>query len=272
MDNTSESIESVRHQFSPDIADLVRFLRTNNMTRTELCFRREYHSLITKISSNDHSQSVHNSIDVNDYFAVYSCLSNFIFNSSYQIELIQCLFPLFVHLYLDLIENNHINECQKFYQQFVHSTFESLHLEFFSQLKLISHSSKHLIRCPLTNAFRTSRFFLRLSMASCNELQDFIDYIKCLTKLDVQYYLSSSQISLLLSIFQRYIKIDINQQLFTPLNIVRFQTVEQPMTPIFVHTILANRIQFTRLHTGFFPLQTLPTEYHRSSGKVKSIR
>jgi WD40 repeat protein len=97
-------------------------------------------------------------------------------------------------------------------------------------------------------------------MTSCTELQNFIDNIKNLTNL------TSLQISLLLSIFQQYVKIDINQQLFTPSNIVRFQTIEQPMTPIFVHTTLANKIQFTRLYTGIFPLQSLPIDSNQLSG------
>ncbi|CAF4414899.1 unnamed protein product, partial [Adineta steineri] len=59
---------------------------------------------------------------------------------------------------------------------------------------------------------------------------------------------------------------DINQQIFTSSNIVRYQTSEQPMTPIFVHTNLANKIQFTRLYTGLFPLQSLPGDSNRSSG------
>ena len=240
-----------------EIDDLLRFLQNNNLKETEICFRRECHSLIhTSIN-----QCLRNSANVNDYFIVYSYLSNFILNSPYQIELIQFLFPVFVHLYLDLIEYNYINECQQFYKQFVHSTFHSLHSEFFYQLKLISKSSKHLYQCSLTNTFRTSRFFLRLSMTSCTELQNFIDY----TKLNSKSYLTSAQISLLLSIFQQYLKVDINQQLFTPSNIVHFQTIEQPMTPIFVHTILANKIQFTRLYTGIFPLSNDP---NRLSSKV----
>ncbi|CAF1326123.1 unnamed protein product [Rotaria sp. Silwood1] len=256
MDNT---MESFYHQYSPDIIELIRFLQQNNMKQTELCFYREYYSLNNKISLTNDNKYIHNLLNVNDYFVIYSCLSNFIFNSSYQIELIQCLFPLFVHFYLDLIEHNYINECENFYKKFIHSTFYLLHKEFFYQLKLISKSSKHIYQCSLINAFRTSRFFLRLSMTSYNELQNFIDYIK----FNSQYYLTSSQISLILSFFQQYIKIDINQQLFTRSNIVRFQTIEQPMTPIFVHIKIANTIQFTRLYTEIFPLQSLSIEYNR---------
>ncbi|CAF3998710.1 unnamed protein product [Rotaria sp. Silwood1] len=102
-------------------------------------------------------------------------------------------------------------------------------------------------------------------MTSYNELQNFIDYIK----FNSQYYLTSSQISLILSFFQQYIKIDINQQLFTRSNIVRFQTIEQPMTPIFVHIKIANTIQFTRLYTEIFPLQSLSIEYNRLLGNIK---
>ncbi|CAF0841814.1 unnamed protein product [Adineta steineri] len=274
MDNSKESIERLCHQFLPDIVDLLRFLRTYNMKETETCFRRECHSLVNtlnKTSVTNEDQSIPNSINVNDYFVVYSYLSNFIFNSPYQIELMQFLFPLFVHLYLDLLEHNYINECQQFYKQFVHSTFYSLHSEFFNQLKLISQSSKHLRQCTLTKAFRTSRFFLRLSMTSCKELQNFIDYTKNLTKINSQFYLTPSQISLLLSIFQQYIKVDINQQIFTSSNIVRYQTSEQPMTPIFVHTNLANKIQFTRLYTGLFPLQSLPGDSNRSSAQYSQL-
>jgi transcription initiation factor TFIID subunit 5 len=270
MDDTNESMDGFSDQFPPDMVDVLGFLRNHNMKETETCFRRECHSLINKISSSNEHQYLRNSTNVNDYFAVYSYLSNFIFNSPYQIELIQFLFPLFVHLYLDLIEYNYIQECQYFYNQFVHSTFQSLHSEFFYQLKLISQSSKHLYQCPLTNAFRTSRFFLRLSMTSCTELQTFIDYTKNSTKFNSPFDLTSSQMSLLLSIFHQYLKIDINQQLFTPSKIVRFQTIEQPMTPIFVHTTLANKIQFTRLYTGIFPLQTSSIDSNRLSSHEMS--
>jgi len=259
MDNTKESIEHFCCQTLPNIVELFRFLRKHNLKETETCIRRECHSFVHQIET----KYLRNSTNVHDYFIVYSYLSNFINNSPYQIELIQFLFPLFVHFYLDLIEYNYINECQHFYNQFIHSTFQLLHSEFFYQLKLISQSSKHLYQCPLTNAFRTSRFFLRLSMTSCTELQNFIDYTKT-----SQFNLTTTQISLLLSIFQQYLKIDINQQLFTPSNIVRYQTIEQPMTPIFVHTTLANKIQFTRLYTGILPL---PIDSNRSSSNEHDL-
>jgi WD40 repeat protein len=102
-------------------------------------------------------------------------------------------------------------------------------------------------------------------MTSCTELQNFIDHTKNQIKSNSSCDLTSSQLSLLLSIFHQYLKIDINQQLFTPSNVVRFQTIEQPMTPIFVHTTLANKIQFTRLYTGIFPVQSLPTDPNRTS-------
>lgn len=233
--------------------EIVQSLRKSHFNQTELCFYREY---LQRLSSNHFLPSLRNSANVYDYFAVYSYLANFIDQSSYQIELIQFLFPLFVHLYLDLIEHDYIKESQYFYQQFASCTLRSLHTEFFYQLKLISQTSKHLSQCPLTHAFRTSRFFLRLSMTSCTELQNFIDHTKHLIKSNITCGLTSTQLALLLSIFHQYLKIDINQQLFRPSNVVYFQTIEQPMTPIFVHTTLANKIQFTRLYTGIFPVQS----------------
>ncbi|CAF0753559.1 unnamed protein product [Adineta ricciae] len=240
-----------------DIVDLLRLLRSYNMKETEARLRQEYRSL----TSTDHQTSFTTRLNVNDYFIVYSYLLDFIMSSHYQIELIQFLFPLFVHMYVDLIEHDYLDDAQAFYDQFVDSTLYSLHTEFFYYLKMISRSSKHLSQCPLTDSFRTSRFFLCLSMATCKELQAFIHH----TRTDSQSCLTSAQISLLLSIFQRHIKVDVNQQEFTPSNIVRYQTVEQPMAPLFVHTTLANKIQFTRLYTGVLPSQTLPLDPNRSS-------
>lgn len=233
--------------------DIVQSLRQSHFNQTELCFYREY---LQRLSLNNFLPSLRNSANVYDYFAVYSYLVNFIDQSLYRIELIQFLFPLFVHLYLDLIEHDYIKESQYFYQQFASCSLRSLHTEFFYQLKIISQTSKHLSQCPLTHAFRTSRFFLRLSMTSCTEFQTFIDQTKHLIKSNITCDLTSTQLALLLSIFHQYLKIDINQQLFRPSNVVYFQTIEQPMTPIFVHTNLSNKIQFTRLYTGIFPVQS----------------
>lgn len=238
--------------------ELLRFFRTYQLTHTELCFRRECPSL------------------VNDYFLVYACLQKFILQSSYQSELIQFLFPLFVHFYLNLIEQHHYEEAQRFYDQFARDTIlEDLHEEFFYHLKLIACSSNHLRRCFLTDAFEKSRFFLRLSMTSCSDIQMYLDSMKNRLKTQGKSDLTSTQISMLLSIFQQHFKVDINRQVFEPSNIVRYQTLEQPMTPLFVHTQLASAIQFTRLYTGVFPSQSSPIEanrYSSRSGQAHEIR
>ena len=116
MDNTKENIEC---QFLPDIVEVLRFLRNYNMKETETCIRRECDSVIRKISSTNENEYLRNSTNVYNYFIVYSYLSNFIIKSPYQIELIQFLFPLFVHLYLDLIEYNYINEYNYTYFYFL---------------------------------------------------------------------------------------------------------------------------------------------------------
>ena len=235
--------------------ELLRFFRHYQLKDTEWCFRRECPSL------------------VNDYFLLYKYLEKFILHSPYQLELIQFLFPLFVHFYLDLIEHDYIEESEQFYNEFAHQTIlEELHEEFFYQLKLVSRSSTHLHRCYLTDTFRTSRFFLRLSMTSCSEIQTYLDSMKNRLKFQTKCDLTSTQISLLLSIFQQYLKVDINKQVFTPSTIVRYHTIEQVMTPLFVHTHLAHTIQFTRLYTGVFPLQSLPIEANRYSGRIEEIR
>lgn len=252
--------------FSPEMADLLGFLRTHEMKETELSLRREYHSLITPELSSPRS-----SVNVNDYFVVYSCLSTFILHSVYRIELMQFLFPIFVHFYLSLLEEDYIDECQQFYYRFAHATpLESLHDAFFYQLRLVARASKHLDRSPLVDSFRASRFFLRLSMTSCTEIQHYMDSMKNQIRLHSRSELNAGQIALLQSIFQRILKVDINKQSFAPSNTVRFQTSEQTMTPLFVHSNVANAIQFTRLYTAVFPLQATASEANRSSGTQKN--
>ena len=85
--------ETSSHDDILNLAELVDFLQRYNLKQTELCFMREYNL--------HNNQNAYNSTTINDYFTVYSCLSNFIFNSSYQLELIQCLFIIFffcIHL------------------------------------------------------------------------------------------------------------------------------------------------------------------------------
>ena len=267
MDPSKESRERFPDRQSPEMVDLLRFLRSHQMKETELSLRRECHSLFNPISSAPDLSSPRCSINVHDYFTVYACLSNFILHSFYRIELMQFLFPIFVHFYLNLLEYDYIEECQQFYSRFAHATpLESLHEEFFYQLRLVSRASTHLDRSPLIDSFRTSRFFLRLSMTSCTEIQHFMDSMKNQIRLHSRSDLTAAQIALLQSIFQRNLKVDINKQSFTSSNTVRFQTNEQTMTPLFVHSNVANAIQFTRLYTAVFPLQPLATDAARSSG------
>ena len=242
---------AVQHDSPLGLDELFRCLREHRMIETEACARREYRSFVTP--SADTNASLVNGIDVEDYYAIFAGLTDFVSQSPYQIELTQFLFPVFVHLYFNLLENGRLDECRHFYAQFIRCTpLESLHGHFFYQLRLISHSSTHLDRSPLMRTMRASRFFLRLSMTSCTAIQTFMDATKSHSKSN----LTATQISLLLAICQQCLKVDVNKQVFSPCTVVRYQTTDQPMTPLFVHTTVADAIRFTRLYTGIFPLQS----------------
>lgn len=239
----------MERQFSrKEFLDFIRFCQENQLKQTEECFRHECHT---------HA-------DVDHYFQIYSCLSKFILESAYRIELIQFLFPIFVHIYIKMIDKQQYDECEQFYDQFIRGTIvENLHEEFFYQLKMVSRSSIHLHQYPLTDALGSARFFLRLSMTSCNEMENFLQSLK---RSD-----PSMPISLILSIIQENLKIDINRQVFMSSHVVRYQTQEQPMTPLFVHKTFAKTIQFTRLYTGVFPLRNPNSDVSRCSGRVKLV-
>jgi hypothetical protein len=249
--------------------DLLAFLHAHDMKETEACVRREHVTCVDRISTNNDILSLELSMTINDYFVIYSCLSQFIFRSTNKIELVQFLFPMFVHFYLTMIEHDFIDESEQFYQRFIHEhTIEMLHKEYFYQLKLISSSSKHRDRYCWTHSLLASRFFLRLSMASCTEMQSFIDSIRTRIQSNVNADLTSTQIARLLVVFQQYLKVDIDKSTCSSKNIVRFRTDEQSMTPLCVHNDVANTIQFTRLYTGVFPLQTMSNDANRLSGTL----
>jgi hypothetical protein len=152
-----------------DLFDLLACFRRYQFTESESCLRREAHMLLERTAE----------LRTSDYFIIYSSLAEFVRRSIYYLELIQFLFPVFVHFYLQLLEQGHLDEAERFYDRFIGSSdVETLHGQYFYRLRLIGQSADHLHRSFLTDTFRHSRFFLRLSMSSCTAMQTFIDSIK----------------------------------------------------------------------------------------------
>ncbi|CAF1030087.1 unnamed protein product [Didymodactylos carnosus] len=267
---------------TPDLIELLRFLRGNNMKKTEDCLRKEFKNLVENITSPS-KFPLRCYTRPHDYFEVYQLivtfiLSNIMSSTSANNELLQLLFPLFVHFYIDLIEQQYLEESEQFFNKYT-TYFIPYYIEFLLQLRVIKHSS-HILRNSLTYALRSSRFLIYLSLTTCNVLQKFIE------SLILQHHygyksqftpLTQQQTSLLLSIFQTYLKIDIKKQMWKPVNVVRFPVSDIKQStnnnidkdgqkqridwnnvqiPVFVQHHLTHNFQLSRLFTGVFTTLT----------------
>ncbi|XP_072319000.1 transcription initiation factor TFIID subunit 5 [Eucyclogobius newberryi] len=100
------------------------------------------------------------------YAVYYSDLKKFIETvlDCHRAELSQVFYPLFVHMYLELVYNNHENEAKSFFQRF--SGDQECYYE--NDLRVLSSLSKreHMRGNETLMDFRTSKFVLRISRDS----------------------------------------------------------------------------------------------------------
>uniref|UniRef100_A0A674PAF7 Transcription initiation factor TFIID subunit 5 n=1 Tax=Takifugu rubripes TaxID=31033 RepID=A0A674PAF7_TAKRU len=100
------------------------------------------------------------------YQAYYSGLKRFIESvlDCHRAELSQVFYPLFVHMYLELVYNNHENEAKAFFQKF--SGDQECYYE--DDLRVLSSLTKkeHMRGNETLLDFRTSKFVLRISRDS----------------------------------------------------------------------------------------------------------
>ena len=100
------------------------------------------------------------------YSAVYSDLSRFIESSLdvYRHELSLILYPVFVHMYLELVYNGHETAAKDFI-----ATFGPRQESFYQEdIKKLSYITKreHMRGSELMENFRTSQFTVRMSRDS----------------------------------------------------------------------------------------------------------
>ncbi|CAG03344.1 unnamed protein product, partial [Tetraodon nigroviridis] len=100
------------------------------------------------------------------YEVYYSSLKKFIESvlDCHRAELSQVFYPLFVHMYLELVYNNHENEAKAFFQKF--SGDQECYYE--DDLRVLSSLTKkeHMRGNETLLDFRTSKFVLRISRDS----------------------------------------------------------------------------------------------------------
>eukprot|EP00088_Acartia_fossae_P027535 TRINITY_DN2827_c0_g1_i4.p1 TRINITY_DN2827_c0_g1~~TRINITY_DN2827_c0_g1_i4.p1 ORF type:complete len:1180 (-),score=319.58 TRINITY_DN2827_c0_g1_i4:216-3308(-) len=110
--------------------------------------------------------------DPNSYEAAYSDLERFIENSldQHKHELALILYPVFVHMYLELVYNQHEAQAVQFMYKYAPSQ-ESYYQEDIKKLSFVK-KREHMAGNELIDNFKTSLFTVRMSRDTYQQLRD----------------------------------------------------------------------------------------------------
>ncbi|XP_058809234.1 transcription initiation factor TFIID subunit 5-like [Phymastichus coffea] len=180
---------------------LLQLLRKYNFKETEELFRKEANLEDVSIDDVQQPESEVTSVlsayksegDPALYEKSYSDLKKFVESSLdiYKHELGTILYPVLVHMYLELVYNNHSEEAKQLIDKF------SCSLEEYYQndLKKLTHVTKreHMAGNELTDTFKSNQFIIRIS-------RDTLSILK--------RYLQEKKHSILLNIIQEHLYFD----------------------------------------------------------------
>ncbi|XP_011500143.1 PREDICTED: transcription initiation factor TFIID subunit 5 [Ceratosolen solmsi marchali] len=180
---------------------LLQLLHKYNFKDTEELFRKEANLIDVSIEDAQQSDSEVNSVlsayksegDPALYEKSYGELKKFVEGSLdiYKHELGTILYPVLVHMYLELIYNNHSDEGK----QLVEKYSPNLEEYYQNDLKKLSHVTKreHMAGNELTDTFKSNQFIIRMS-------RDTLSILK--------RYLQEKKHSILLNIIQEHLYFD----------------------------------------------------------------
>ncbi|XP_034951063.1 transcription initiation factor TFIID subunit 5 isoform X2 [Chelonus insularis] len=150
---------------------VLQFLKKYNLKGTEELFRKEANLVNVDVDENQQTDSEVSSVlsayksegDPALYEKAYSELKKFVESSLdiYKHELGTILYPVLVHMYLELVYNNHSEQAKQLMEKF------SGNLEDYYQndLKRLSHMTKReqMAGNELTDTFKSNQFIIRIS-------------------------------------------------------------------------------------------------------------
>lgn len=145
------------------------------MKESEEIFKKEYQSLLSKPSSSAPSSFSE------PYFAALDGYISYVHDQpeTSRHEFAQLIYPLFVHMYLDLIEKDHAEEAQHFFRNYVSNT--NLQTTAFAAHKDDLYRIKSLLTKEQINqseyvkSFRQNgRYWIKLCNDSLNLLDQFL--------------------------------------------------------------------------------------------------
>ncbi|CAI9728746.1 transcription initiation factor TFIID subunit 5-like [Octopus vulgaris] len=183
---------------------VLQFLRKSNLKSTESLLRQEANikDEDVKIESAEPSESeVSHALaayksedDPTLYDDYYTDLMNFIESclDVHKVEVSVILYPIFVHMYLELVYNEHEAHAKEFFDKFFKYQ-EKYYSEDLMKLSTVS-KKEHMKGNTLMENFKSSSFSIKMSRDSYNQLKR---------------HLQDKQLNLLLTIIQEHLFIDV---------------------------------------------------------------
>ncbi|XP_071791479.1 transcription initiation factor TFIID subunit 5-like [Asterias amurensis] len=184
------------------LAAVLQFLRKNNLAETEELLKKE-----ANVEDTDEGVGTSTDQDVSSVLSAYNSdgdpclyeefyrgLQNLVESSldSSKSELSQVLYPVFVHMYLELVYNGHENQAKKFFAAFGEDQ-EEHHQEDLTQLATVA-KKEHMIHNELMMNYRTSKYVIRMCRNSYQTLKK---------------QLNDKQITMVLIIVEEHLFIDV---------------------------------------------------------------
>jgi transcription initiation factor TFIID subunit 5 len=164
---TSQSQQIPQEEF----AKILRVLQENNMTESAEIFKKEYQSLLNK-STSSFSEPYFTALD--GYISYVQEQPD-----SSRHEFSQLIYPLFVHMYLDLVEKDHLEDAQRFFMTYVkntnlQATVFAAHKDDLFRIKSLV-TKEQIAQSEYVKSFRhNGRYWIKLCNASLELLDQFL--------------------------------------------------------------------------------------------------
>jgi transcription initiation factor TFIID subunit 5 len=188
-----------------EFAKILRALQDNNMTESAEIFKKEYQTLINKTTSSFSEP----------YFTALDGYISYVQEQpdTSRHEFSQLIYPLFVHMYLDLVEKDHLEDAQRFFLTYVkntnlQATVFAAHKDDLFRIKSLV-TKEQIAQSEYVKSFRhNGRYWIKL----CNASLELLD----------QFLIKQQKYPLLTKIVQAYFQVEKNQHFFIRKFIVCF--------------------------------------------------
>lgn len=202
----SPPVKLVSEDDEKTLVAVLQFLKKNNFVTTVSALQKETKNAgVSHIVQNQTEGSLSNAevssllsaysneADPSSYYDNYKVLQGFVHTSldANKWELAQVLYPVFVHMYLELVYNSHKEKAHKFYENF-HAELDDFHGDDLLQLGAVTTKSQ-MEGNTLVHNLRSVKYVVRMSNDSHSVLKQ---------------HLQDKNIPIIQNILQRYLTFD----------------------------------------------------------------